>query len=253
MEHSSNVISLVFPKSGRFYGHGQTQGRRNNVPNLSDGCSNDKYLSSGGIFWIPMNLSCLSSPASRTPARNIITIPSGPTPFERFNVLANSSSAWHLMVNEEMVKYIQTCIVAEAQRQFEDVSNRYVTLVELDAFFALLYASETLGHSKYCVDNLWNKNWGKSVFRETLSRNRFHEIMRYLRFDVRSSKAERLSTNKFALASKTCYKLIENCYLCYNPAEEMIVDEQLLPFKSRCRFNPFQVSKINGASSSGYQ
>lgn len=243
VEHSTNVISPVIPKSGRSRGRRRSQGRRNNVPNLSDGCSNDKYSSSSGIIWTPMNRNCPTSTAGRTPARNIVSIPSGPTPFARRNIGTNPASAWRLMVNEAMVKHIQTCTVAEARRQLGDDSNWYVTLVELDAFFALLYARGALGHSKLCADELWNKNWGPPVFRETMSRNRFREIMRYLRFDVRSSRAERLATNKFALASETWYKLIENCYLCYNPGAEITVDEQLLPCKSRCRFIQYMANK----------
>ena len=63
------------------------------------------------------------------------------------------------------------------------------------------------------------------MFKETMSSNRFLEIMQYLRFDVRSSREERLTTKKFSLASEVWYKLIENCFLGYNPAEETTVDD----------------------------
>ena len=58
------------------------------------------------------------------------------------------------MVNEAIIKQIQTCAVVESRRQLGNDSNWYVTLVELDAFFALLYARGTLGHSNLCVDDL---------------------------------------------------------------------------------------------------
>ena len=58
------------------------------------------------------------------------------------------------MVNEAIMKQIQTCTVAEARRQLGNDSNWYVTLVELDAFFALLYARGTLGHSNLFADDL---------------------------------------------------------------------------------------------------
>ncbi|XP_035211227.1 uncharacterized protein LOC118185476 [Stegodyphus dumicola] len=112
-------------------------------------------------------------------------------------------------------------------------------------FFALLYARGALGHSKLCANDLWNKNWGPPAFKETMSRNRFREIMRYLRFDVRSTRADRLATNKFAPASETWYKLMENCYLCYNPGPEITVDEQLLPCKSRCRSIQYMANKLD--------
>ncbi|XP_035227456.1 piggyBac transposable element-derived protein 4-like [Stegodyphus dumicola] len=43
--------------------------------------------------------------------------------------------------------------------------------------------------------------------------------------------------------SETWYKLMENCYLCYNPGPEITVDEQLLPCKSRCRFMQYMANK----------
>ncbi|XP_035233454.1 uncharacterized protein LOC118205262, partial [Stegodyphus dumicola] len=132
-----------------------------------------------------------------------------------------------------MVKRIQSCTVADTRRQLRDYSNWHVTLEELEAFYALLYARGALGHSKLCADDLWKKNRGPPVFKETMSRNRFREIMWYLRFDVRCTKADRLATSRYALASETWYKLMENCYLCYNPGPEITIDEQLLPCKSR--------------------
>ncbi|XP_035225882.1 peroxisomal acyl-coenzyme A oxidase 1-like [Stegodyphus dumicola] len=137
----------------------------------------------------------------------------------------NPASAWRLMVSESMVKHIQSCTIAEAQCQLRNDSNWHVTLEDLDVFFALLYARGALGHSKLCAYDLWNKNWGSPVFKETMPRNRFRDIMRYLRFDVRSTRADRLATNKFALASETWYKLMETL-LCYNPGLEITVDEQ---------------------------
>ena len=50
-------------------------------------------------------------------------------PFACRNIGTNPASAWHLMVNEALVKHIQTCTVAET----------LITLVELDAIFSLYY------------------------------------------------------------------------------------------------------------------
>ena len=105
-----------------------------------------------------MNFSCPTSTAGRTLAHNIVTIPSGPTPFAHRNVAINPASSWRLMLNEAMVKHIQTCTPAEEQCQVGDDRNWYFTLVEPSAFFALLYACGTLDHSKLCADDLWNKN-----------------------------------------------------------------------------------------------
>ena len=69
-----------------------------------------------------------------------------------------------------------------------------------------------------------------------MGRNRFCEIMRFLRFDLRSTRLSQLQTNKFALISDVWDKFVENSIVCYKPGENITVDEQLFPTKARCRF-----------------
>ncbi|XP_035221886.1 uncharacterized protein LOC118194791 [Stegodyphus dumicola] len=158
-EHNSgNVIPMR--EAGSSCGPGRGQGRGNNVA----GSSNETYTSFSGILGTPMNLSSTASTSGRTRARNIVTTANGPTSFARRNIRTNPASAWRLILSKSMVKHIQSCTVAEARRQLRDDSNWHVTLEEPEAFFALLYAHGTLGHSKLCADELWNKNWGPPVF-----------------------------------------------------------------------------------------
>ena len=76
-----------------------------------------------------------------------------------------------------------------------------------------------------------------------MGRNRFCEIMRFLRFDLRSTKLSRLQTNKFALISAVWDKFVKNCIDCYKPGENITVDEQLFPTKARCRFLQYMANK----------
>ena len=141
----------------------------------------------------------------------ILTIPSGPMSFAHRNIGTNPVSAWHLVVNKAMMKHIQTVVKQKHNCWSKSSAWRWQQLVcysGVNAF--LLYAHGKLGHSKLCADDLWGKNWGPPVYRETMSHNHFHEIMRYIRFNVWSSRAECLASNRFAFASETRYKLIEN-------------------------------------------
>ena len=89
---------------------------------------------------------------------------------------------------------------------------------------------------------LWNVNWGPRFFPDTMSRNRFHEIMRHLRFDLKRTCSRRLQTDKFALASEVWQTFIDNCFLCYRPGENLTADEQLFPSKARCRFTQYMAN-----------
>ncbi len=60
---------------------------------------------------------------------------------------------------------------------------------------------------------------------------------------MKSSRSQRLQTDKLALASEVWRSFIENAILCYKPGENVTVDEQLFPTKARCRFTQYIVNK----------
>ena len=68
----------------------------------------DKYSSCSCIIWNSRNFSYPTSTACRTPARNIVTIPSDPTSFAHRNIGTHPASTWCLVGNEAIVKHIQT-------------------------------------------------------------------------------------------------------------------------------------------------
>ncbi|CAH2093562.1 unnamed protein product [Euphydryas editha] len=69
-----------------------------------------------------------------------------------------------------------------------------------------------------------------------MSRSDFCEIMRFIRFDKKNQRSQRLQTDKFALISEVWYKFIENSQNCYKPGEHVTINEQLFPTKARCKF-----------------
>ena len=93
------------------------------------------------------------------------------------------------------------------------------------------------------LTDLWNKNWGIVFCKQVMSRDRFKEILRFLRFDKKSSRSERLQTDKFALFSTVWNRFIENFIAYYKPGAFLTVDEQLFPSKARCPFTQFMASK----------
>ncbi|KAK9686055.1 Transposase IS4 [Popillia japonica] len=72
-----------------------------------------------------------------------------------------------------------------------------------------------------------------------MARNRFREIMRFLRFDQKSNRLARLHAHM----SYVWDTFIENCQKYYKPGPYISIDEQLFPTKARCRFMQFMGSK----------
>ncbi|CAF0921225.1 unnamed protein product [Brachionus calyciflorus] len=67
--------------------------------------------------------------------------------------------------------------------------------------------------------------------------------MKYIRFDDKSDRTQRVKTDKFCMIRKLWTKFIENFQACYNPSQHLTVDEQLLPSKNRCSFIQYMPNK----------
>ena len=80
---------------------------------------------------------------------------------------------------------MKKCIQTEA-RSKTDNDSWTVTRYELLKFIVVMHGSVILAKGQP-VNSLWSKKWGSRIFQTLMSRNRFKEIMRYVRFDIRSS------------------------------------------------------------------
>lgn len=138
--------------------------------------------------------------------------------------------------------HIQQCTEAEAHR-VQNNDEWKIPVRELKANISLLYVRGALCANNRPILEFWDKNWGVPFFPETMSRNRFCNIVRFLRFDRRSTRLSRLQTDKIALISAVWNKFVQNCINCYKPGENIIVDEQLFPTKARRRFTQYMANK----------
>jgi hypothetical protein len=76
-----------------------------------------------------------------------------------------------------------------------------------------------------------------------MSRRNFTEILRFLRFDIKNQREQRLKSDKFAMVSDVWNKFIENSQSCNKPGPYITIDEQLFPTKARCRFIQYMPNK----------
>ena len=152
-----------------------------------------------------------------------------------------SLSAFQLYIDETMLKSIQRCTIHHAHL---DDKNFNCPLEELEKFIGLQIARGVLERKNTPVKQLWSKEWGHPIFASTLSRNRFESIMKHLRFDNVSTRAERRTkSEKFCLISETWNAFIENCQKCYVPNLNLTIDEQLFPCKTCCPFTQYMPNK----------
>jgi hypothetical protein len=194
----------------------------------------EKFPSKNGVEWRKCDPTI--SNVGRISRLNIIKRRPGPTSYSTARISADSPiSAWRLLFDETMLRSIKRCTDKKASAD--------IPLAEYEQFIGLVYARGLLTNSNISLHELWSEQWKSHIFPATMTRDKFCNILRHLRFDDRSTRSQRLVLDKFALASDLWYPFIENCKRCYNPSQHLTIDEQLLPCKCRCSFIQYMSNK----------
>ncbi|XP_055388036.1 piggyBac transposable element-derived protein 4-like, partial [Condylostylus longicornis] len=199
----------------------------------------DVHIASDGTVWKEIQK---GGCAGRSPSHNIFKATSGPTAYTKRNIISGQvSSAFMLLIDNRMIEHIKNCTETEAQNV---LGNHWTTSIdELYAFIAILYARGAYESKNMKISYLWSKKWGPPFFKSTMSRNRFTEILRFIRFDKKNERSSRLQVDKFALVSETWNAFMNNSQNCYKPGSSLTIDEQLFPTKARCRFTQYMPNK----------
>jgi hypothetical protein len=174
----------------------------------------------------------------RAAAINILRVRPGLTAYSRG--VSTPLEAWKLLMDDGCLRHIRRCT-----EEFAALSdgNWKMSNKELDAFIGLLYLRGVMNQKNFPLSKLWSADMGNAAFRNTMTRDRFEELKKNIRFDARSTRSERLMSDKFALMSWILDRLVENSQKCYIPEECLTIDEQLFPTKARCRFTQYMPNK----------
>ena len=148
-------------------------------------------------------------------------------------------SAWKIFINEKILRTIHKFTVIEGQKNDESWT---FSMDQLEAFIGILYARGVYGKS-HSPAFLWNKLYGPKIFHETMSREEYKTIQRYLRFDDKEARRGRIGMDKFAHIREVFEEFVNNCTNSYTPNYSLTIDEQLLPMKNRCPFIVFMPNK----------
>jgi len=126
-----------------------------------------------------------------------------------------------------------------------DAEKKQFTAVTKDEMLAfiglLLYAGLTRAYREPIESLFYGPN-SRAIYRATMTDKRFKEILRFLRFDDKSTRADRVVGDKAAAVSELFDMFVENCKKYYMPSEATI-DEQLVGFRGHCPFRVYMASK----------
>ncbi|XP_076666512.1 piggyBac transposable element-derived protein 4 isoform X1 [Andrena cerasifolii] len=180
------------------------------------------------------------------------TNPSVPNP-SREPSLTNKSEhietmedCFHLFINEEILHTIIFYTNKKAEANMPPNKKwKPVDSIEIDAFFGLLLLTGRFRESHESKHDLWevNEAFSRRFYAATMSRDRFIDILRYMRFDDTVTRAERKSNDKLAPLRTVTDIFVQNCKDSYHATNAGCIAEQLVTFRGRCSFKVCMPSK----------
>ncbi len=76
-----------------------------------------------------------------------------------------------------------------------------------------------------------------------MSKERFKEFMRFLRFDDKETRADRRKNDKLAAIREVVDAISHSCKKCYIVSAHVTIDEMLSPFRGKCPFRVYMPFK----------
>ncbi|XP_069669317.1 piggyBac transposable element-derived protein 4-like [Periplaneta americana] len=210
------------------------------------GSSSDEDLEDNDNFYVGRDKVTMwrktsYSTSSKTKKKNIVKIFPGPKGNAR--VVNGEMKAFSCIMDDNIIDHIIRCTNLFIERKqigtnfTRDRRFREVSRSEILALLGLLYLIGTKKGSHTNVLELWSSDGtGIQILRAYMSYDRFLQILRSIRFDDKSTRSERIRTDKLAAIRTVLDSFTENCKTCYNPGEFIAIDEKLEPFRGRCNF-----------------
>lgn len=157
------------------------------------------------------------------------------------------SDAFQLFFEDSILECILKATQREAQVVYAErgptVQHVVFTLQELKAFIGLLILIGVTKGRNESLDQLWSNEWGRPIFRASMSKERFKEFLRFLRFDDKDTRQERRITDKLAAIREIFDHIATSCKAHYEMSEYVAVDEMLSGFRGKCPFRVYIPSK----------
>ncbi|KAI3357088.1 hypothetical protein L3Q82_015550, partial [Scortum barcoo] len=123
-------------------------------------------------------------------------------------------------------------------RNWSDIDD-----TDVKAYTGLLILAGVYRSKGESTCSLWDDHSGRAIFRATMSHTKFRLINSTLRFDDTLNRPSHLREDKPAPFRSIWEMWTHRLPMLFNPGRDVCVDEQLVPFKGRCRFRQYMPSK----------
>ena len=115
--------------------------------------------------------------------------------------------------------------------------------IEIMAFICILIHLGALKQNIFPTELIWDVQNGNALASSTMTRSRFLSLSNRLRFDDKETRSERRNRDEFAPIRDIWEQLMSNMRKHFVPRPFITVDEQLIPWRGRCKFLQYLPSK----------
>lgn len=114
---------------------------------------------------------------------------------------------------------------------------------DLHAYLGIVLLAGVYKSLGEATASLWDEEYGRAIFRATMSLEKFHVISRVIRFNNHDTRVGRREKDKLAAIRDVWDTWVEILPLLYNPGPRVTVDERLVPFRGHCPFRQHLTNK----------
>lgn len=204
----------------------------------SDRTTPTSASSLAGNGWRGIPIGHFNQLRGRIRQRNIFHENPGVKPAIR-SVIHSPYDAWKCLIDETMLRHIHRSTIGYGRTVDPEFD---IELADLESFIGLQYARGVYGNT-HSISFLWSQKFGCKLFSDTMSRNKFCLMKRFIRFDNRQARGERILLDKFTHIRDIFQAFAENCRKSFTPGMSVCIDEQLMPLKTRCKFITYMPNK----------
>ena len=172
--------------------------------------------------------------------QNILKLPKQRTPFT--DHVKSSVDAFLLYFDEKMIQAIVDYTNIEGARE-KGSKWRATDTIEMKSFIGCLLHTGALRQNDISVEVLFSPVDGNPLVRAAFSMNRFSNLLNHLRFDDKTTRSARRERDAFCPIRDLWYTFHSKISKYFVLGESITVDEQLVPFRGRCKFIQYMPSK----------
>lgn len=199
----------------------------------------EQFISKSGDVWLTR------PPPLHHPGRlrqeNVLRRNGGVTRYA-IQRIHSEMDAWVSVFTDSMLHLITNSTNREGHRVLGE-NFLETNIIEIRTLIGLIYLRAIYQGTKEPLQNLWSPVHGRYIFRAAMGIHRFKQLLRFLRFDDRSTRNARYRNDKFAPIRELFTEFQRAILQLYWPNQDITVDEQLFPTKNRCAFLQYMPQK----------